>query len=85
MSGSIASHPVGALDQAVARVLNELHTGLKHGYFEFTLTCEVIGNGRRRLQVHAGKNYQFVIPADECHTAGAASDLPNEGASSFRS
>jgi hypothetical protein len=85
MSGSIARHPVGALDQAVARVLNELHTGLKHGYFEFTLTCEVIGNGRRRLQVRAGKNFQFVIPAEECESAGASGDLLHEGASNPQS
>ncbi|MBI4263385.1 MAG: hypothetical protein HY657_03330 [Acidobacteria bacterium] len=39
---------------------------MKHGFFEFTLTCEVIGQERRRLTLHAGKSYQFVIPRGDC-------------------
>jgi hypothetical protein len=61
---SESSH--GVRDRALRRVLAEIHAGLRHGYFSFTLTCEVIGHGRRRLVLHAGKNYQFVIPAEEC-------------------
>lgn len=30
------------------------------------MSCEVIGRGRRRLILRAGKNYQFLIPGDEC-------------------
>jgi hypothetical protein len=55
-----------ATDGALRRVLAEICDGLRHGYFQFTVTCEVIGQGRRRLQLRAGKHYQFVIPADEC-------------------
>ena len=54
------SHDVdlsAALDPALQRVLAEIHAGLRHGRFEYTLTCEVIGQGRRRLVLHAGKNY----------------------------
>jgi hypothetical protein len=54
------------LDIALQRVLAEIHAGLRHGYFEYTLACEVIGRGQRRLLLRAGKHYQFVIPADEC-------------------
>jgi hypothetical protein len=55
-----------ARDRALARIIAEIHAGLRHGYFEYTLTCEVLGQGRRRLVLHAGKSYQFLIPADDC-------------------
>jgi hypothetical protein len=55
-----------ALDSAFRRVLCEIDDGLRHGYFDFALTCEVTGNGRRRLTLRAGKTYQFLIPADDC-------------------
>ena len=63
-----------SLDRALSRILAEIHAGLRHGYFEFTLTCEVVGQGRRRLILHAGKNYQFVIPANECGETDRAHD-----------
>jgi hypothetical protein len=71
---------MGGRDPALRRILAEIHAGLRHGFFEYTLTCDVIGHGRRRLIFRAGKNYQFVIPADECQSAGASSDLRDEGA-----
>ena len=30
-----------AMDRALRRVLSEIDEGLHHGYFEFTLSCEV--------------------------------------------
>ena len=55
-----------ALDRALARVVAEIREGLRHGYFEYGLTCELIGEERRRLTLRAGKSHQFVIPKDEC-------------------
>ena len=73
-----SASPVNAM---VHRVLSEVHEGLQHGYFDFRLTCEMVGQGRRRLQLHAGKNYQFVIPAEECAAVKKSRDLQDEGAS----
>ena len=53
-------------DRALRRIVAEIVDGLRHGYFEYSVTCEVIGRGRRRLVLRAGKNYQFVIAANEC-------------------
>jgi hypothetical protein len=58
-----------AIDRAVSRVLAEIHDGLRHGFFEFTLTCEVVGQERRRLTLRAGKSHQFVLSKDECTRA----------------
>jgi hypothetical protein len=74
-----------AIDKALRRVLREIHDGLHHGYFEFILSCEVTSQGRRRLQLRAGKTYQFLIPAEECETADTARDLRHEGAQDSRS
>lgn len=67
----------GVRDRALSRILTEVDAGLRHGYFSFTLTCEVIGHGRRRLVLHAGKNYQFVIAAEECEETERSID-PHE-------
>jgi hypothetical protein len=84
---TVTTEPVAETgrDRALTRVLAEIHAGLRHGYFEYTLTCEVIGRGRRRLVLHAGKNYQFVIPAEECESVESSSDLRDEGAVNSRS
>ena len=64
---SVQESPSAAsLDRALSRLLTEIHEGLRHGYFEYVLTCEVIGQERRRLTLRAGKSHQFVIPKDEC-------------------
>jgi hypothetical protein len=55
-----------ALDRALRRILAEIHDGLRHGYFEYTLSCEVIGQERRRVILKAGKTHQFVIPKEDC-------------------
>jgi len=66
---------------ALRRVVTEILAGLRHGYFEITVSGEVIGHGRRRVVVRAGKHYQFVIPEEEClRMASAVGDLHEEGA-----
>ncbi len=70
-----------ALNRLMRRVIAEIDDGVRHGHFEYTLSCEVIGQGRRRVVLRAGKHYQFVLPLDECESAGRASrDLRPEGA-----
>jgi hypothetical protein len=55
-----------AIDQALNRVVGEIVEGLRHGHFEYVLTCEIVGQERRRLTLRAGKSYQFVIPKEDC-------------------
>ena len=71
MASVASSRPAPAVDRALNRVMAEIQDGLQHGFFEFTLVCEVVGQQRRRLTLRAGKSYQFVIPEDECHRATA--------------
>ena len=54
------------MDHALSRVIAEIRDGLRHGFFEYALTCEIVGQERRRLTIQAGKSYQFVIPKEDC-------------------
>ena len=66
MDRAPSGNSTGAIDRALRRVLAEIHDGLRHGFFEFTLTCEIVAQERRRLTLRAGKSHQFVIPKAEC-------------------
>ena len=39
--------------------------GIKHGHFDFSLTCETGTNGRRLLIVKAGKSHKFSIEGSD--------------------
>ena len=42
------SNGVGAMDRALNRIVAEIYSGLRHGYF-VSVTCEVIDRRRRQL------------------------------------
>ena len=39
--------------------------GLKHGFFDYSIVCEVANGGRRQLVIRGGKSHKFTIPEDE--------------------
>jgi hypothetical protein len=80
MSNHGSSGLTDRLERALQHVLAEIHAGLRHGYFEYTLSCEVTSQGRRCLLLRAGKHYRFVIPADECESTARPGDPCNRGA-----
>jgi hypothetical protein len=47
--------------RAVEKLESEFRKGLAHGFFELSVTCEVIQEGKRRLTIKAGKSYKFII------------------------
>jgi hypothetical protein len=53
------------LSRALDHVRERLIDGLRHGFFQFTITCELVKDRKRRLVVTTGKSQQFTIPADE--------------------
>lgn len=55
----------GQLADALAHLETVVVEGLRHGFFEYTITCE-IGNGKkRRLVIRAGKAHKFTIPEED--------------------
>ena len=39
--------------------------GLKHGFFDCSIACEIGNGGKRHLVIRAGKSHKFTIPAEE--------------------
>jgi len=55
----------GELARALDYVRDQIVDGLRHGFFECTITCEIVKDRKRRVLVKAGKSEQFTIPAGE--------------------
>jgi hypothetical protein len=51
----------GELADALALLEKILVEGLKHGHFDYSITCETGTGGRRLLIVKAGKSHKFSI------------------------
>ena len=53
------------LELAIEHLTREVSDGLRHGFFELAVTCEMVNGRKRRLTIKAGKNHRFTIPEDE--------------------
>lgn len=54
----ILSEPVRA---AMTLIKSLIFEGMRHGHFDYSITCETGTNGRRLLIVKAGKSHKFSI------------------------
>ena len=55
----------GQVREVLARLGSLLVEGLKHGFFDYSITCEIGNGGRRHLVIRAGKSHKFTIPEDD--------------------
>ncbi len=53
------------LQDALDHVERILVDGLRHGFFEYVISCETVRNQKRQLVIRAGKSHKFTIPEDE--------------------
>ena len=51
--------------EALDRLEGLVVDGLKHGFFDYSIACEVANGGKRQLVIRAGKSHKFTIPEDE--------------------
>lgn len=49
---------MACLEQAIVE-------GLTHGFFDFSITGEVVGGGKRQMMIRAGMSHKFTIPEEE--------------------
>ena len=47
------------------RLTREVQDGLRHGFFDLTVVCEMVNGRKRRLTIKAGKNHRFTIPEED--------------------
>jgi hypothetical protein len=59
------SHMKGELAQALNKLFEEILEGVKHGFFEYTVVCEVVKDRKRRLTIKAGKSHLFIIREED--------------------
>jgi hypothetical protein len=55
----------GQVRKALDRLEGLVVDGLKHGFFECRIACEIVSGGKRQLVIRAGKSHKFTIPEDE--------------------
>ena len=66
-AGQLRIRPVRGeqLQAALVHLERVVVDGLRHGFFDYSITCEVRNGGRRQLVIRAGKSHKFTIPEDE--------------------
>jgi hypothetical protein len=55
----------GQVREALDRLEGLVVEGLKHGFFEYSIACEIAKGGKRQLMIRAGKSHKFTISEDE--------------------
>lgn len=59
------SNTRGALAMALSKLSEEIRDGLRHGFFQLEVTCELMNGRKRRLTIKTGKSHQFIIGEKE--------------------
>ncbi len=49
------------IEDATRKVVEIIEEGLEHGFFEYSITGEILNSGTRCVTVKAGKSYRFTI------------------------
>ena len=55
----------GQVREALDHLEGLVVDGLKHGFFDYSIVCEVGSGGKRQLVIRAGKSHKFTIPKHE--------------------
>jgi hypothetical protein len=51
----------GELKAACEHMARELVDGVRHGFFEMTVTVEMMQSKKRFITIKAGKSYRFIV------------------------
>ncbi len=55
----------GQMSEALDRLRSLVVDGLKHGFFDYSISCEIGNRGKRQLVIRAGKSHKFTIPEED--------------------
>ncbi len=55
----------GQVREALDRLEGLVIDGLKHGFFDCSIACEIGNGGKRHLVIRAGKTHKFTIAKEE--------------------
>ena len=51
--------------EALRHIEKVVTEGLRHGFFECSIACEIANGGKRQVVIRAGKSHKFVIPEED--------------------
>jgi hypothetical protein len=54
-------------DAMFARLQEIILDGLRHGFFDCLISCELVKDRKRRVVIKAGKSHQFTIREEDLH------------------
>jgi hypothetical protein len=55
----------GQVGEALSHLEKILVDGLRHGFFDYSVACEIVPGGKRQLVIRAGMSHKFTIPEAE--------------------
>jgi hypothetical protein len=55
----------GQIAEALSHLEKVVMEGLRHGFFDCSIACEIGNGGKRKLMIRAGKSYKFTISEEE--------------------
>ncbi len=61
MTSPDSSQAGSTVEMALLHLREVVLDGLRHGFFDYAITCELVKGSKRRLTIKAGKSYQFTI------------------------
>lgn len=61
----MSNHSNRTLERALEQIMKEVKSGLKHEFFEYQITGEIVKENKRKLTIKTGKSHQYCIPEDE--------------------
>lgn len=53
------------LNAAIEKLTSEVLEGLDHGFFDISVSCELVNGRKRKLTIKAGKSYRFTISQED--------------------
>jgi hypothetical protein len=56
---------IGQVGEALSHLEKIVVDGLRHGFFDYSVACEIVSGGRRELVIRAGMSHKFTIPEAE--------------------
>ena len=65
MSETAASRVESELSGALKKLEQEILDGIRHGFFEYVVSCVIVTGEKRRLTIRAGKSHRFTIPEED--------------------
>ena len=55
----------GQIAHALDHIERIVADGLRHGFFDCSINCEIVNGGKRRLLIRSGRSHKFIIPEED--------------------